>query len=417
MRGVLHVSSDAVLASDIPHGLRALPGRGGSAPQVSSAMQSSTPTAILPCHLAWQEDHSSRTKTLTADCVTESPITIPDGWMFDGGAHTISVVDPGGSKFRGGVIDVRDRTASVRNVAIDGSGAPGCSPETLVAGVLFAGAGGSIERTTVTHVSRGQGDRCGYGIIIVGPSAAAVTVSGTTVLNPGDDGIVVTGAQAVVRDNTITDASGNGIAFGAPGTSGTIAGNTIRNAGYAGISIEEAAVVSVTGNTVVDPKQFGVIALTGASVDVTNQNRLVGGVAGIVVADPQTSATIGGNEIASSAKDGIYIQNGAEAAIANNTIIDSSGSGITVSQPGTRGTIRGNVIEDVAVSAILVRDRAEADVTGNVVHGPKSRSLDSLFGPFGIRYANGADGEIRENSISDYLSEQPGSMACGIVSP
>jgi hypothetical protein len=63
----------------------------------------------------------------------------------------------------------------------------------------------------------------------------------------------------------------------------------------------------------------------------------------------------------------------------------------------------------------LVRDRAEADAIENVVRGPGSQSGESLFGPFGIRYASGADGAIRENLISGYLSDQPGSSACAIA--
>src|SRR5688500_17780881 len=83
-------------------------------PLPTSAMQSSTPLALLPCPRAWEEALSSKTRTLTSDCMTESAITVPDGWTFDGGGHTIHVVDPGGSRFRGGVIDVRDGEVSVR---------------------------------------------------------------------------------------------------------------------------------------------------------------------------------------------------------------------------------------------------------------------------------------------------------------
>jgi hypothetical protein len=392
-----------------------LPGALGT-PLITSATQSSAPTALLPCHGAWREDPSSRTKTLTADCVTEHAITVAEGWTFDGGGHTVHVVDPAGSRFRGGVIDIRGGAATVRNVAIEGSAlAPGCSPQTAVAGVLFVAAAGSIEDTTIANIARGQGYRCGYGIIVADSGPAAVNVSGNAIQHPGDDGIVVTGAEAIVRGNTVADAGDNGIAFGGPGTSGTITGNAIRNAEYAGISVEDKATATITGNAVIDPREFGLIAFTGAIVQVTDQNRIVGGSAGIVVSDPGTSATIDGSEIADPVKDGIYVQNGAGATVLDNVITGSGGSGITVSQPGTRGTIRENVIEAAAVSGILVRDRAEADAIGNAVRGPGSQSVESLFGPFGIRYASGAAGEIRENSISGYRSDQPGSSACAIA--
>src|SRR5215212_4710206 len=74
-------------------------------PQSISAMQSSTPVGLLPCPRAWEEVLSSRTRTLSTDCVTEIPIGVPDGWTFDGGGHTIHVVDPVERRFQGGVVD------------------------------------------------------------------------------------------------------------------------------------------------------------------------------------------------------------------------------------------------------------------------------------------------------------------------
>lgn len=386
------------------------------APMFTSAMPARAPIPAQRCQGALQEDAATRTISLTANCTTDRAITVADGWTLDGEAHTIFVKDPVGSRLRGGVIDVRGGTVTVRNVTVDGSAlTPGCSPETAVAGVLFLGAAGVIEGATFTSIARGAGYRCGYGIVVAEPGPAPVTISHNSIHGPGDGGVFVTGAAAEVTGNTISDTGGNGIAFGAPNTTGTIAGNTIRNAGYAGISVEDSATATVSGNTISDAAGFGIIAITGASVEVISQNRISGGPAGMVISDPGTRVTLDGNEIVGTSKDGIYIQNGAEAMVTTNVIAPTSGNGITVSQKGTRGTIRENTIEATGKFGILVSGGARAETTGNIVRGPGSLSVESLFGPFGIRYGDGTSGAIRENSVSGYLSDDPGSRACGIA--
>jgi hypothetical protein len=385
-------------------------------PQSTSAMQSGTPIDLLPCPRAWEEVLSSKTRTLTTDCVTESAITIPAGWTFEGGGHTIYVVDPVESRFRGPVIDVRAGLATIQNVTIDGSAlSPGCAPESTVVGVLFAEAGGTIWRTTIVNIERGQGNYCGYGAMIGGTSPAPVRVMSSTIQNPGNVGIIVLGRDVTVSSTTISNAGGSGIVVGGSGASGTITDNTIRTPGGQGISIEDAAKATLTGNDIMEPGLFGMLVSSSATAQITNGNRITSGIAGILISDPGTSVTVDGNEIVSPIKDGIYVQSGAEATVSNNAITNSGGSGITVSQPGTRGQIRDNVIEKAAVSGILVQNQAEANVIGNIVHGPGQKSVASLFGPVGIRYAIGANGQIRENSISGYLSDQPASIACAIA--
>jgi hypothetical protein len=348
--------------------------------------------------------------------VTESAITVPDGWTFEGGGHTIHVVDPVESRFRGPVIDVRAGLATIQNVTIDGSAlSPGCSPESTVVGVLFAEAGGTIWRTTIVDIERGQGNHCGYGVMIGGSSLASVRVMSSTIQNPGNVGIIVLGRDVTVFDTTISNAGGSGIVVGGSGASGTITDNRVRNPDYQGISIEDAAKATLTGNDLREAGSFGILVSSSAAAQITDGNRITGGIAGILVSDPGTSVTIDGTQIMSPIKEGIYVQSGAEATVSNNAITDSGGGGITASQPETRGQIHSNVIENAAVSGILVQNQAEANVIGNIVHGPGRESVDSLFGPVGIRYATGANGEIRENSNSGYLSDQPASIACAIA--
>jgi parallel beta-helix repeat protein len=311
------------------------------------------------------------------------------------------------------VIEAHGGTVSVKNMTIDGSALkPGCSPETTVGGVFFLEAAGAISGATITNISRGQGYRCGYGIVIVGPTPAPVTVVDNAIGDPGDAGIIVTGAAVEMRRNIITNSGADGIALGAQGTSGTIDDNTIRNAGRAGISLEDSAMAAVTSNEIID-SALGMTAITGSSVEITDENRISGGQAGIVISDAGTRATIAGNAIDHPAKDGIYVQRGATATIKENAITDSAGSAITLAD--SHGAIERNTIHAPLVNGILVRGSDGVDVIGNTVYGPGTTSIDAFFGPFGIHYATDAGGAVRGNTISNYRSEQPASVACAIA--
>jgi probable HAF family extracellular repeat protein len=89
-----------------------LPADGGpsATPPASTAGESGsveTPEASA-CAAAWQDNSATATRTLIADCTTEVPIELPNGWTFDGQGHTIRLVDPP-RRFHGGVIKRRIR--------------------------------------------------------------------------------------------------------------------------------------------------------------------------------------------------------------------------------------------------------------------------------------------------------------------
>jgi hypothetical protein len=113
-----------------------LPADGGpsATPPASTAGESGsveTPEASA-CAAAWQDNSATATRTLIADCTTEVPIELPNGWTFDGQGHTIRLVDPPG-RFHGGVIKRRIRYTAQhhRQVLVAAAAADGRSDGQL----------------------------------------------------------------------------------------------------------------------------------------------------------------------------------------------------------------------------------------------------------------------------------------------
>lgn len=392
-------------------------GGGIGGPLAASARQEGTPAPTLSCKDAGQVDSAAQIVMLTADCVTDVSLAVPDGWTFEGDGHAIFVMDPAGGRFRGGVFTIRGGNATVRDVVIDGSFLEqGCSQDAMVSGVLFINAAGSVERTRIIQIARGSGFRCGYGVIVSGPSPASITIEGNTIEGPGDGGVLVVGADATVRGNRIFDAGNYGVTFTGPETSGLIEGNGVHKAGDAGIRIEDTAIATIARNDVTYSGHIGIVVINGSSAQIAEGNRINRGDVGIAISGSGSQMVVERSTINSTSAAGIVVQSGASATITHAEIdLDAtSGAGITVSHEGSRAEIADSIINAAQEPAILVQDGAYAKVEGNAVHGPEDDSSADFFGPYGIRFAGGAQGEIRENRVYGYASNPPDSIACAI---
>src|SRR5215207_7309227 len=97
-------------------------------------------------------------RRLTADCVTDRTIEIPDGYTLDGSGFEIAAVDaPNGRAFRGAVVAARGTTASIINTTVTTVSLSGGCPsgENRLRGIYFDGASGDISGNTVTAIFRG----------------------------------------------------------------------------------------------------------------------------------------------------------------------------------------------------------------------------------------------------------------------
>jgi hypothetical protein len=222
---------------------------------------------------------------------------------------------------------------------------------------------GSTLQARGNHLDGGQAG------IVISDATTHATLDGNTITGQAKDGIYIQkGAAATVANNALQAIAGNGITVtDAPGA-GTIRGNTLREIAHDGIAIDRGAVDAVTGNVITDAGNIGIVAAANATVTSMANNQVSGGRVGIRLADVGTRAQIAGNSVHGQSEAGIWVLNGAVAETTNNTLV-----------------------------------------------GPGTASTEAAFGPAGIHYASGASGAIRGNRVSNYRSDHPGSMACGIA--
>jgi len=79
-----------------------------------------SPAAAADITVACPGSTTGTTFTLTADCATTEPLTVPDGFTIDGGGFTISATDAGGAQWNGGIVTNAGTSMNVQNVTITG---------------------------------------------------------------------------------------------------------------------------------------------------------------------------------------------------------------------------------------------------------------------------------------------------------
>lgn len=396
------------------------------------------------CIAAIRDDFSTRTQTLLANCHTDQPLFVPDGWTFDGDGHTISVADPPGGRFIGGAITVSDEVGTVRDVTIDGANlnAP-ClvdHAQTYLTGVLFADATGAVSDITVRNLRRvlpdstagqEQGARmsCGSGITVFG-ATTPVLITRNRVSNVGSAAIWIEGGNAAIAHNTIDRAADAGVLalLGADVRVGP--GNRMTNASI-GIQFESAGTTgAASDNTIEDTTLAGIAVVLGAHATIAETSLHAPGTAGIAVEGDGSEATVVSTVIEATdevgirvlggdvslrentvvnAKSGITIGGGASAEVSQNVVTTTAsasgaegassprGAGILVYGATTTATVTANRLERQALGIMVLDGATASDVSGNTV-------LESRFG-IGVA-DKGASAVIADNTIG--LSEAIG---------
>ncbi len=185
-------------------------------------------------------DRPAKTLTLTANCTTNTTLTMHDGWSLDGAGFTITAIDPPSGSFTGPVLTNEivsgGATMNVTDVTIHGVLAPGCSGSLF--GIRFNGAAGSFTHSTVSDIRYGAGSGCQSG-----NSVDITNLGGPTRLNVNVDDVSVTGFQ-----KTGIRANGN--------VSLRLTGSTVASSDLDFITASNSLQISrgarayVTGNTI-----------------------------------------------------------------------------------------------------------------------------------------------------------------------
>ena len=104
------------------------------------------------------------TFTLTADCDTTEPLTVPEGFTIDGQDHTITAHDASATvSFIGAVVTNAGTSMNLLNLTIQGTGFPNVTCD-LLAGIQFADAGGTVTDVRVLDITRGNSCVSGNGM-------------------------------------------------------------------------------------------------------------------------------------------------------------------------------------------------------------------------------------------------------------
>jgi hypothetical protein len=261
------------------------------------------------------------TITLTADCATTQPLTIPNGFTLDGGGFTISATDAGGPQWNGGIVTNAGASMNIKNVTVTGPAA-GFQGQcgTVMYGIYFLDASGTVDNVTVDHIFQKQlpnSPSCPTGRAIRAESTGStqtVTITNTTVMDYqktgfeargsamtmnvsgstagpphplvgfiAQDGITYVGAAGTIANNPEIWGSGDQV----PDCCTSGGGNTDGTA----ILLFGAHHVTVDHNTIVGPG--------------SDRPDLVGTDIGVAVVAASTDVTVSFNQIGRSEPDGM----------------------------------------------------------------------------------------------------------------
>lgn len=255
------------------------------------------------------------------------------------------------------------------------------------------GSNVTIRNNTVNATNGGAYD----GIRLTGVNTASVT--GNTVRNTGDDGIVIengTGTTTVsgntvynvdkginvnntvglnVSGNTVYNVDENGIHV-VNSASAQIANNLVGTLGFVtgtGIFVDPSPFTTITGNTV-NGGQIGIHVLDSNGVTVGGfgagqANSVTGSQIGIKIQNSD-AAIVAKNTVNNSGWDAIQIVDGSDnAQVLNNDINGVTGaSGIAVMNNSHGAVLDGNTIDDTARLGIYVLNSNGLNIKNNLIN-------------------------------------------------
>jgi hypothetical protein len=277
---------------------------------------------------------STTTFTLTADCTTTVPLTVPDGVTLDGGGFTISATDIGGAQWNGAIVTNAGASMNIQNVTITGpaGGFQLCTQATNVLyGILFLDASGTVNNVTVDHIYQQQNPlspSCQTGRAIRAESTTAmaqtVTLTNTKVMDYQKTGFEARGSAMTM------DISGSTAGPPHP-LVGLIAQNGVTYVGAAGTIANNPEIWGSGDQSTVGPDaptDGTAVLLFGATGVTVTRNTITGAGTdmGVAVANGSSAITVSFNQIGRTAPDvpdptghGVDVEAGSTATLTCNT--------------------------------------------------------------------------------------------------
>jgi parallel beta-helix repeat protein len=277
---------------------------------------------------------------------------------IDLGGHTIFGVSP-----YNGVADNGYPYATIKNGTVDG----------FINGVYLHGAPNSA----VTGIAA----RNDAGVAIVVDSSAFTTVSKSTVVAYGYEGVYLQTDGSSLRGSTVS-ASSNPVGIGVVvwGSGDIVSGNTVSSSAKDGIHVQFGGGNQVTKNRVQGAGDNG-IRLYDTQGAVVGGNAVTGssGV-GVLVESTSDGTTLTKNTVTAGAADGIQISSDSLGSlITANTSSGNRSSGIDVVNTDPSSRLGKNVADLNALDGI-VGSVGDTDLGGN--HGTNNGHTDCTIGGF-----------------------------------
>ena len=260
--------------------------------------------------------------TLTADCDTTVPLTIPDGVTLNGAGHTITAHDVTPGSFNGAVLSNAGTSMNVEDLTIMGTGftqtqPPGSCGRATLNGIWFNGAGGSVTNVTVTGITESSNCQVGRAIVATGTAGQTLTITGTTVSDYNKDGIHAYGMTMNVSGSTIGSPAS---LRASPARTDWCTKTVPRARPRAAPSTAAATAVPTNANTAV--LLFGATNVTLTDDTITGDGTDIG----VAVASNSTGVIVDRNQIGRTAPDvpdsfgfGVELDPGSTATVTCNT--------------------------------------------------------------------------------------------------
>lgn len=232
------------------------------------------------------------------------------------------------------------------------------------------------------------------GILVQGGNNVTIGGANTTFANTvngsGDDGIDIENTSGLVSmrwnkiDGTDAGVDHNGVEIS--GVSGAvISRNTVKNAAWDGINLQQSSGVDIMNNTVEGTQGFSGISVTNGVSDTDLIH----------------------NAITGAEQYGVYVGNHTGALLIRNNNIDTvnQNDGVLVTDSTESATIMYNTIDGIQGDAISVNgNNTTAVVNGNFIGFGDDHAFgsvdDSVIGGDGIQLSSVIDGSVNNNRIA-----------------
>lgn len=315
-----------------------------------------------PCDFRLEQ----QTLTAQADCVTDTPVFIPDAHLMDGAGHTLTAVDPAGAHFTGGILRNRGTRADISRLKLQARGLLKSGPcdagADRLRGILLQDASGSVVDSEVLDIRRNQpGGSDPEGVPRGCQEGHAIEVRNTG---------LTTQREVEVLRNQLSGYQKVGVVVIGK-VNATITGNTLNGGGPVshiarnGVQLSDGATGRVTGNQAFGHSYTGADVATGILVAGGPYYSQAFSREGLIEGNTLTNNDIG-IYLSQAEADGSGPATPTRIRVLGNTLRNDAVTNGYVFQAGIADFGGGNIISSNVISGLGYDPATQPDATFDV---------------------------------------------------